>query len=238
MKLTTYKDLDNFFNDEKYTTRGMSNVQMENFIFAQQITSNRVAKQFLNELQSRYSSFVNDGLDVEEKEAEIGIIEEDKEGTNSSAQKHMYDVQIKRKTRELWILKARQRQTQNEIDMIIKSLNKYEESIQTNLLEVDLDDENAEREYWVKRLSKQAGLDIATTGRISFGNMESVMSLPSVERDKVIANSVAISHSIGKDVQEIEQALLTSNSPEELDKKREYILGPSIDSNTLKLTGE
>jgi len=231
---TTYSDLKKYF-DTDYTSRGMSGVQMENFIFAQQISSHKVAAQFINELQTRYNALNSYELEKDKKLAEIMIVEEELAAAETEGKKQLAIATIKMKEYELKMMGTRMRQTENEIDKIIGSINKYEENLGVSLLEVDLDNEEAEREYWVKRLSKQAGLDLATTGRISFGNMESLISLKSDERDSIISNAISISHSINNDVSNIEQQLLADSTSTERAKNRNYILGNKMEPSNIKL---
>jgi hypothetical protein len=233
---TTFEDIAEYFSDPEYTTRGMSGVQMENFIFAQQISSHRVAIQFINELYTRYNAIEGHKLDRETKLAEIIICEERRDAAKTKGTKQLAIVDIKMKHHELRMLDTRMRQSRHDIDKIVVSLNKYEENIGKSLFEVDLDNEVAEREYWVKRLSKQAGLDIATTGAISFGNMESLISLPELERDSIISNAMSISHSIRSDVNEIEQQLLADSTSADRVKKRNYILGNKMEPSINRIT--
>ena len=235
MELTTLKELEEYFGDPEYRSMGMSKVQMENFIFSMQITSTKVAFQFINELQTRFNSLNGSILHVEEKEAEMMILEEEKEAAKTEGVSQLKEVLIRKKVHEIKMTKVKILQSNKEIDYIISSLNKYELATGNKLTEMDFENEDDDRDYWMRRLSKQAGLDIIATGRISTGNMEALMVLPGNDSDKVLSNAIAISISLKSDMQHKEKILLAKVTDKELEEKKKYILGSQLHNSNLLL---
>jgi len=235
MEVTTMKELEEYFGDPEYTSMGMSKVQMENFIFSMQITSTKVAFQFINELQTRFNSLKGSILHVEEKEAEKMILEEEKEVAKTDGEVQLKKVLIKQKDHEITMTKAKIRQSNKEIQYITESLNKYELATGNKLTEMNFENDEDDREYWMKRLSKQAGLDIVSTGRISTGNMEALMVLPGNDSDKVLSNAIAISLSLKSDMNHKEKMLLAKVTAKELEEKKKHILGGQFQNGNLLL---
>jgi len=235
MELTTVKELEEFFDDPEYRSMGMSKVQMENFIFSMQITTTKVAFQFINELQTRFNSLKGSILHVEEKEAERMILEEEKEVAKTDGEVKLKKALIGKKDHEINMTEAKIRQSKKEIELITESLNKYELATGNKLTEMDFENEDDDRDYWMRRLSKQAGLDIISTGRISTGNMEALMVLPGTDSDKVLSNAIAISLSLTSDMEHKEKMLLAKVTEKELEEKKKYILGSQLHNSNLLL---
>ena len=235
MELTTVKELEEYFGDPEYRSMGMSKVQMENFIFSMQITSTKVAFQFINELQTRFNSLKGSILHVEEKEAERMILEEEKEVAKTEGEVKLKKALIRKKDHEIRMTNVKILQSDKEINYIISSLNKYELATGNKLTEMDFENEEDDREYWMKRLSKQAGLDIIATGRISTGNMEALMVLPGNDSDKVLSNAIAISLSLRSDMEHKEKMLLAKVTEKELEEKKKYILGSQFQNGNMLL---
>lgn len=228
MVTTSFEELKEYFDSPAYDNTGMSKTQMDNFIFAMQITSHRVARQFLNELNVRYNSMEMNKLDMEELQAEREILLEKAGEAKTPGEKKLAEVKIKKKDHDIRVLDSKIRVVNKEVEHIVKSLNDYETIVGVKVTEVDIHDENEERKYWVKRLSKQAGLDLLTSGRISTGNMEAVMALPTQERNEVLQNSLAISHAVKNELGNAEQILLERSSPEMLLQSKDDILGNKL----------
>jgi hypothetical protein len=147
--------------------------------------------------------------------------------------KKLLEVKIAKKDHEIRMVETKLRQTEKEVEYIMSSLNDYEQIVGQKITEIDLDDEFEERKYWVKRLSKQAGLDLLTSGRVSTGNMESLMALPDSERTEVLTNALAISHAIKHEMTTSEQMLLEKSNPEMLLDSKNDILGNKLPKNEI-----
>jgi len=50
--------------------------------------------------------------------------------------------------------------------------------------------EEKEQEYWSQRMAKQAMMDMMTMGKISSGNLESIMGMPLALQNKTIAQAI------------------------------------------------
>lgn len=228
METTSYEELKEHFNSTDFVNLGMSKTQMENFIFAMQITSHRVAKQFLTELHVRYNAQDTNQLDLEQLLAEREILVEEQQTADTPGKTKLAEVKIKKKDHDIRMVRTTLKQLEKEISDIVSSLNHYETVVGQKVTEIDLDNEVQEREYWVKRLAKQAGLDLLTSGRVSIGNMEAVMALPDNERNQVLAQSLAITHAIKGEMEKAEHLMLEQFSPEMMIEHKQDILGSKL----------
>ena len=69
-----------------------------------------------------------------------------------------------------------------------------------------------ERDYWVKRLSKQAALDMLTTGVVGSGNMDAIISMPEEEQIKCLAAAVDYNNKLKLGMHNIERKVLGTGS--------------------------
>ena len=226
--MKTIEDFESYFEDANFKTVGMTKTQMDNFIFGMQITSNRTALQFLNELYARYSSRKGHELDIEELEADKLILEEGLVESNSVGKNALINVKIKKKIHELRMTNAKLKQTIKEIEYILSTLNQYEEYIGMRIEEVDFENEAEERIYWTKRLAKQSGLDLAASGRISTGTLESLMALPEGERTTALATALSISHAIKHEMVTSEQLLIDNKTETEMIESKNNIMASKL----------
>jgi hypothetical protein len=55
-----------------------------------------------------------------------------------------------------------------------------------------------EREYWVTRMAKQAAMDLLTIGRISQGNMDSIVMMPLSDQEETVKTALTYTASLTK----------------------------------------
>ena len=55
-----------------------------------------------------------------------------------------------------------------------------------------------EREYWITRMAKQAAMDLLTIGRISQGNMDSIVMMPLQDQEETVKTALTYTASLNK----------------------------------------
>ena len=91
---------------------------------------------------------------------------------------------------------------QNEIDNFVRMIRDLVPNID-ELKNYAKHDELQERNYWITRMAKQASLDINTIGRISQGNMDSILMMPMEDVKQTLGLAIKYNLALGKGVEAI-----------------------------------
>ena len=175
---------------------GMTEYQSKHFVVDMQLTPWRKVRQALMELETRYHAYMENRHSLRKAEllrkkfvrtldnlAAEGGDEIDAGFIQIDLEKNDYDIGI-------W--KRKLRQSEIEMTHFLKTVNEFVDD--DHPLEYFLEEqEEEERIYWIARMGKQAAMDIVSYGRISTGNMTSILDMP--EQDQVKCLEVAIQFS-------------------------------------------
>ena len=175
---------------------GMTHYQSNHFVIDMQLTPWRKVRQALMELETRYHAYIENRHSLRKAEllrkkfvrtldnlAAEGGDEIDAGFIQIDLEKNDYDIGI-------W--KRKLRQSEIEMTHFLKTVNEFVDD--DHPLEYFLEEqEEEERIYWIARMGKQAAMDIVSYGRISTGNMTSILDMP--EQDQVKCLEVAIQFS-------------------------------------------
>lgn len=171
---------------------GMSPQQINSFVMKSHVTKERQIKQALLEVEQRYHNLQkiviqNKRTLLEIKKVKKKLEECDDEFERESLLIDLEDLEVDNET-----YRRKKKALDNEFDSFIKYLQDLQ--MPTEELEEYLEyDEEQERKYWIARLGKQAALDLATSGRIGIGNMDSISMLS--EEDQLATIQVAVQYS-------------------------------------------
>ena len=68
--------------------------------------------------------------------------------------------------------------------------------------------ESEERNYWITRMAKQAAMDLNTIGRISQGNMDSILMMPLPDVNETLGLAIKYNVVLGKGLEAIGQGVM------------------------------
>jgi len=235
LKLSDVNSLNEYFLSDSYYTVGMTSVQMDNFIFDHQLTDIRKARQLVLELEARFASIQEhtiqskrEAIEMEGLQDDLAKLESDGEDTRLKL------LDIEELAMKINLTERRLRGDQYSIDSIIATTNRFEESIGKNLADIELENDDDEREYWIKRMANQAGLDLASIGQISTGNMTSILQLPEDDIPEVFGKALALAHTVKREVSNMDTALLDNINEQAMLDIRKELLGNVPPTKTLK----
>jgi hypothetical protein len=186
---------------------GMSPEQINFFVMRSHVTKERQIKQALLEVEQRYHNLQKVVIQNKRTLLEIKKIKSKLEKCEDEFEREsllidLEDLEIDNET-----YRRKKKALDNEFDCFIKYLQDLE--MPTEELEKYLSyDEEQERKYWIARLGKQAALDLATSGRIGIGNMDSIAMLS--EEDQLATIQVAVQYSglLNVSIGKIQQKLM------------------------------
>jgi len=222
----------------KNTQVPMSPYQIENFVVRGQITTVRQVRQLFLELRSREEGRMTNKFNLRRTSEEIKILEREISEINPGPELEILKIDLEEKQEKYKNLGFGIKQSSKEIDILLGMLEKASDIVDLNKLN-ELVDKN-EEEYWIKRLSKQAALDLASTGIISVGNMDAILSMSDKDQIKTLASSIEFSNRLRSGIQNIERKVLRTGPPEvDLleEGANEYSYNP-VDGKTKKINSK
>jgi hypothetical protein len=156
--------------------KGMTDFQIKNFVIGAQMTPLKQLHQAAIEIEARENNLTQSEFEEKKNNLKIKILNEKLKRTED---------ELGRAEIELEILVI-----ENKLEAILRERNRMHYELKSFYEVVDFFNENydidemlsmkdtLDIDYWVKRLSKQAGLDLISTGRISNGNLSAMMDMP------------------------------------------------------------
>ena len=181
---------------------GMSDFQSRYFVVNSQVTDYRRVRQAMIELDTRIG--MKKQIDRERKKRQIQrqMILRDIENEKDDLKKQMLQVDLEQADWDILMYDKKERMCQNEIDNFIRMIRDLVPNID-ELKNYAKHDELQERNYWITRMAKQASLDINTIGRISQGNMDSILMMPMEDVKQTLGLAIKYNLALGKGVEAI-----------------------------------
>ena len=161
----------------------MPTFKAKNFVGHANITPYGAMKQYFLELNSREELLVQQEYELEKNQLVIDKAEHDLEHADDEFVKRDIQIELKKARRTQTGMLRKLRNAREERLMyvhLIEELDASEHGVLpdgTRLVEAIYDpvkSEQLEQDYWVKRLGKQAAMDMIAYGRIGVGNMDSI----------------------------------------------------------------
>lgn len=156
--------------------KGMSDFQIKNFVVGAQMTPMKQLHQAAIEIEAREATLKQSEFEEKKQNLKIKIIQE-------KLKKETDPLAIAELELEQLVIENKLGTIIGERDRLGYELKSFYEVIDYFNENYDIDEmlsmkETLEIDYWVKRLSKQASLDLVSTGRISNGNLSAMMDMP------------------------------------------------------------
>ena len=195
---------------ERHGAWSMSDFQSRYFVVNSQVTDYRRVRQALLEIETRIAakkqitrdskrSEIN--LKIKERELEIETRDLEKQLILLDIDQYKYDASVYAK--KLRVVEEELEGFTNLVMEIVGSIEDLESYTQHN--------EALEREYWIHRMSKQAAVDMVTTGRIGAGNLDSIAMMSPEDQAMTIGSALVNSKKLTTGINNIQEAI-DSNS--------------------------
>lgn len=176
-------------------TTAYSGTQIEAFVVNSEVTDHRKIRQIAIEIRQRMVSLGDNKFQVKTAENRIKKLQRLIEKEEDDLEIEMYEEEIEKAKFD--IAYTKQNMLQNEVEIkrfleVLKKINPNGQESTMHMLEHYKDNwEEKEQEYWSQRMAKQAMMDMMTMGKISSGNLESIMGMPLPMQNKTIAQAIS-----------------------------------------------
>jgi len=175
-------------------TTAYSGTQIEAFVVNGEVTDHRKIRQIAIEIRQRMVSLGDNKFQVKKAENRIKKLRRLIEKEEDDLEIELYEEEIQKAKFD--IAYTKQNMLQNEVEIarfldVLKKINPNGQESTMHMLEHYKDNwEEKEQEYWSQRMAKQAMMDMMTMGKISSGNLESIMGMPLPLQNKTIAQAI------------------------------------------------
>ena len=156
--------------------KGMSDFQIKNFVVNAQLTPIKQLHQAAMEIDVREENIRKGNFEEKKQNLKIQIIKQRMERAEDPLEKAELELELHLLEEKLVNVAKEQVRMEYELKSFYEVIDFFNEHY--NIEEMLEMKDTLEIDYWVKRLSKQAALDLVSTGRISNGNLSSMMDMP------------------------------------------------------------
>ncbi len=192
------------------TPLGQTKFQIRHFVVGEPAHLMHQIRQVVMEIDVREASLHKFKYEAEKRTLQLQLKKEtlEKEQANlSETEIQLRQLEIKH---EQWKIASQERTLtghQRDLKYLYDILEELTEDVDVDNM-LDHFDE-LDEEYWVKRLAKQAAVDMATTGRISAGNLAAIELMPQNLQVEALKEAVYLSH---QSTQRIQKEIQTQQS--------------------------
>lgn len=166
--------------------------ELFHFVVGAQDSPHRVLRQINLEGNVREDSKATTERDLKRKKIELKKINRDIEKEQDELEKEILEIDKEEIEQAIINFEKRLEAINYEIGVIKNFYEKFREQVSDEDIKYLTDKENLykiEGEYWTERLSRQASLDLVSTGRLGSGNVESMLNLPPELADSTLAKT-------------------------------------------------
>ena len=191
---------------EEHGGWSMSDFQSRYFVINSQVTSYRKVRQALLEIETRVSAKKQINRDSKRTEINLKIKERDLQSEPRELEKDLILLEIDQLQYDLSVYSKKLRVVNEEIEEFSKLVMEIVSSVE-ELETYKEHNEELEREYWIHRMAKQAGVDMVTTGRIGAGNLDSIAMMSAEDQALTIGSALISSKKLTAGINKIEEAV-------------------------------
>jgi hypothetical protein len=199
------------FVDESENSLGMSDFQSRHFVVNSQVTEYRRVRQALIEIDTRIGMKKQIERNRQKRIIERQIILRDIENETDDLKKQLLQVDLQQADWDIHMYDKKERMCQNELNNFMQMVKDSVGSIE-NLEKYRNHNELEEKNYWITRMAKQAAMDLNTIGRISQGNMDSILMMPLDDVRETLSLAIKYNGALGKSIDAIGQAAMAQIS--------------------------
>lgn len=195
------------FVNQSENSLGMSDFQSRYFVVNSQVTDYRRVRQALIELDTRIG--MQKQINRERKKCVIKreMLLRDIANERDDLKKQLLQVDVEQADWDIHMYDKKERMCQNEINAFVQMIKDMVPNIE-ELKKFDQHDEAQERNYWITRMAKQAAMDLNTIGRISQGNMDSILMMPLQDVNETLGLAIKYNLVLGKGIEAIGQGVM------------------------------
>ena len=190
------------FVDGCENSLGMSDFQSRYFVVNSQVTNYRRVRQALIELDTRIGMKKQIERNRQTRIIEKKILERDILNESDDLKQELLKVELQQAEWDIHMYDKKERMCQNEISLFTQMIRDTVPSMEA-LQQYKDHNELEEKNYWITRMAKQAAMDLSVIGRISQGNMDSILMMPLEEATRIISLAIKYNGALGKGIDAI-----------------------------------
>jgi|APSaa5957512493_1039668.scaffolds.fasta_scaffold05231_2 hypothetical protein len=197
---------------------GQTKYQSKVFVANSQITQYKSVRQCLLELEVRHHGWNDVNNKLKRQLVLIKMSKRSMDESDDSLEKELIGIELETMNYDCEVWEKKLKNYSEEITYyleLIKEISNNDKSIIEKSFEYD---EAEDIQYWVKRMAKQAAMDMVSYGRIGSGNMDSIAMMPEEHQVEVLATTLQYNEKIQKGMLEINQVVRESLEHDEVAK--------------------
>ena len=156
--------------------KGMSDFQIKNFVVNAQLTPIKQLHQAAIEISVREENLRKGDFEDKKQRLKIEVIKQKMSRTSDSLELAEYELELHQLEEKLVAIADEKVRMHYELQSFYDVIDYFNDNYDIEQM-ISMKD-TLEIDYWVKRLAKQASLDLVSTGRISNGNLSAMMDMP------------------------------------------------------------
>jgi hypothetical protein len=189
---------------DSYGSWSMSEFQTKYFVVNSQVTDYRRVRQALLEIETRIGGRKQIERSMWRTQIELKLKQEEYDSEQHPLKKELISVDMDQLNYDLSVYNKKLKIVKEEIDNfceIVKTLVSDMPSLES----FKQQNPELEREYWVTRMAKQAAMDLLTIGRISQGNMDSIVMMPLSDQEETVKTALTYTASLTKAIGSVDE---------------------------------
>jgi hypothetical protein len=210
-----------------------SQFQSEAFVINSEVTDHRKIQQVSLEVRARMRALQQCQYDIKKAELKIKKFQRSLAEETDDIEREILELEIKNIEYDIKTTTVIMEQSHIELQTHLAILKKIAPENTMDVLKHYKDNwEEKEKDYWIKRMGKQAMMDMLMSGKIQAGNLDSLMGMPEDARRAAIGYAIYQTAKVEKGITELADAVrnvLIAN--EKLEKPFEL-------ANVADITGE
>jgi hypothetical protein len=201
-------------NDDKWILEGALNIntgqtkyQSKVFVANSQITQYKSVRQCLLELEVRHHGWNDVNNKLKRQLILLKMSDRTRNETDDVLEKELItcDMETMQYDCEVWNKKLRNYSEEISYYLeLIKEISGNDNAVIEKSFHYN---EEEDIHYWVKRMAKQAAMDMVSYGRIGSGNMDSIAMMPEEHQVEVLATTLQYNEKIQKGMLDINTAV-------------------------------
>jgi len=195
-------DLIRYLSNE---TTAYSKFQIDSFVVSGEITDPRKIRQIGLEVRQRMVSLAEGKHQLKKADIKLRKLQRRLDKEEDDLERELLQEEIDKTRFDMEYTRQVELQNEVEIKQFLAVLKKIAPNDTMKTLEHYKDNwEEKEEDYWSQRMAKQAMMDMLTMGKISSGNMESIMGMPLALQQKTIGQAIANVAQVEKGILQIQ----------------------------------
>jgi hypothetical protein len=220
---------------EKHGSWAMSEFQSKYFVVNSQVTDYRRVRQALLEIETRIGGRKQIERNMWRTSVELKIKQEEYNNEPHPLKKELISVDMDQLNYDLSVYEKKLANIKEELDTFCEIVKNLVPDV-PSLEEFKTQNPELERDYWVTRMAKQAAMDLLTIGRISQGNMDSIVMMPLDDQEATIKTALTYTATLNKAIGTVDERVKLEMQQKNVDKFN-YIEPPQSKS-LLTVSGE